>query len=74
MQLPSLGAALLTDATIEDDESPIHNSDGILNNYYLLVSRYSRRRLAFDSDKLPAFSGIAERPSSLIDGEYLAGL
>ncbi|KAH8822010.1 hypothetical protein F5884DRAFT_109606 [Xylogone sp. PMI_703] len=46
----------------------------ILKDYYWLVTAYSSRRLTFESDKLPAFSGIVELLHPIIGGEYLAGL
>jgi hypothetical protein len=48
--------------------------DDLLADYYELLTRYSRRRLTFGSDKLAAWSGIAQRFHSAIGGEYLAGL
>ncbi|KAF2734220.1 HET-domain-containing protein [Polyplosphaeria fusca] len=41
--------------------------------YYQMVSEYSHRRLTFDSDKLPAFSGLCQGLQSAIGGDYLAG-
>jgi hypothetical protein len=46
----------------------------ILEDYYWLVGAYTSRRLTFESDKLPAFSGIVESLHPTIGGEYLAGL
>ncbi|RTE84999.1 hypothetical protein BHE90_000389 [Fusarium euwallaceae] len=46
----------------------------LLWNYYSTVSSYSRRKLTFNTDKLPAFSGLAQRLQPLIGYDYLAGL
>jgi hypothetical protein len=46
----------------------------ILDNYYWLVRDYSSRKLSYDSDKLPAFSGIAALIHPVLGGEYLAGI
>jgi hypothetical protein len=44
------------------------------DEYYKLVEEYSRRNLTVGSDKLPAFSGLAELMHSAFGGEYLAGI
>jgi hypothetical protein len=55
--------------------APHHrNVDHILEEYYRVVTAYTWRRLSFDSDKLPAFAGIAEILHSALGGEYLAGI
>ncbi|OJD37909.1 heterokaryon incompatibility protein [Diplodia corticola] len=46
----------------------------LLLDYYSLVNEYSHRKLTFDSDKLPAFSGLAQRLHPALGGDYLAGL
>ncbi|KAL2672593.1 hypothetical protein Neosp_013306 [[Neocosmospora] mangrovei] len=46
----------------------------LLWNYYATVSSYSRRKLTFSTDKLPAFSGLVQRLQPLIGYDYLAGL
>ncbi|KIL92445.1 hypothetical protein FAVG1_04856 [Fusarium avenaceum] len=46
----------------------------LLWNYYSAVSSYTRRKLTFNTDKLPAFSGLAQRLNPLIGGDYVAGL
>lgn len=50
------------------------STDDIFEDYYALVEHYSRRKLTFGSDKLPAFSGITQRLQDVLDGDYLAGL
>ncbi|MBE3046220.1 hypothetical protein IMZ48_27520, partial [Candidatus Bathyarchaeota archaeon] len=46
----------------------------LLRRYHWLVQDFSRRAISFDTDKLPAFSGIAQRLHPLIGGDYLAGI
>ncbi|KAJ0164775.1 hypothetical protein CTA2_230, partial [Colletotrichum tanaceti] len=46
----------------------------VLDDYYDLVSAYSWRRLTYASDKLPAFSGLAQRLHPVVGGDYLAGI
>lgn len=46
----------------------------LLWSYYSTVSSYSRRKLTFSTDKLPAFSGLAQRLQPLTGYDYLAGL
>jgi hypothetical protein len=46
----------------------------VLEDYYHLVQNFSSRTLSFPSDKLPAFSGLAQRLSHVVGGDYLAGL
>ncbi|KAF9872504.1 heterokaryon incompatibility protein [Colletotrichum karsti] len=44
-------------------------------DWYHTVEEYSRRKLSYGSDKLPALAGIADRFRSVgIGGEYVAGL
>jgi hypothetical protein len=50
------------------------NLNNILQEYYRIVKAYTQRRLSFDSDKLPAFAGIAEILHPAIGGQYLAGI
>lgn len=42
--------------------------------WHRVVNEYSRRRLTFASDKLPALAGIASKLSSISGSRYLAGL
>lgn len=52
----------------------VSSSDAMLLQYYDLINDYSRRRLTFNKDKLPAISGIVQRLHPRIGGDYLAGL
>jgi hypothetical protein len=61
-------------------ESQNEGVNTVIEDYYQLVQDYSCRRLTFASDKLPAFSGLAQGlcgafdNSSLGSAAYLAGL
>ncbi|SMR49415.1 unnamed protein product [Zymoseptoria tritici ST99CH_3D1] len=44
------------------------------NRFYDLVRDYSRRRLTYEDDRLPAISGLASRFETYTKDEYLAGL
>ena len=48
--------------------------ESILNDYYDLVKSYCQRKLTYDLDKLPAFSGVAHRLQPVIGGQYVAGI
>ncbi|OLN92774.1 hypothetical protein CCHL11_06733 [Colletotrichum chlorophyti] len=48
--------------------------DVILRDYYELLNAYTQRKLTYGSDKLPAFSGLAQRLHPAIGGDYLVGL
>ncbi|KAH0443062.1 heterokaryon incompatibility protein [Colletotrichum camelliae] len=48
--------------------------NAVFRDYSELVNAYSQRRLTYGSDKLPAFSGLAQRLHPAIGGEYLAGI
>lgn len=52
----------------------MRNLEDLLVAYYELVMTYTSRRLTYDSDKLPAFSGVARLINTVLHGEYLAGL
>ncbi|OJD40376.1 heterokaryon incompatibility protein [Diplodia corticola] len=39
-----------------------------------LVENYSKRRLTYEADKLPALSGVAREMQTMMQDEYLAGL
>ncbi|KAL6866438.1 hypothetical protein ACO1O0_002549 [Amphichorda felina] len=46
----------------------------LLQEYYDLVVDYSQRNLSFDSDKFPAYSGLAQCLQPYIGGDYVAGI
>ncbi|RYP09897.1 hypothetical protein DL764_001031 [Monosporascus ibericus] len=46
----------------------------LLRDYYDMVVAFSYRKFSYDSDKLPALSGLAQRIHKALGGEYLAGL
>lgn len=41
----------------------------LLDDYYDLVEEYCARKLTFDSNKLPTFSGLAQRIQSSLEGQ-----
>lgn len=45
-----------------------------LLSWYLLLLTYSGLKLSYQSDRLPALSGIAVRYQRLIPGRYIAGM
>ncbi|KAN0099845.1 Heterokaryon incompatibility protein (HET) domain containing protein [Hyaloscypha variabilis] len=51
-----------------------HDRRLILTDYYNLVEEYSSRKLTYNSDKFPAFSGIARLLHPVVGGSYLAGV
>jgi hypothetical protein len=42
--------------------------------FYNMCCEYSRRRLTYNTDKLPGMSGLAKRLHDKIGGDYLAGI
>ncbi|KAI1394353.1 HET-domain-containing protein [Hypoxylon trugodes] len=68
-----LSSALFGDLLAESHKEPIDTMQ-LVSRYYDLVEQYSYRKLAFDSDKLPAFSGLAQRIHTVLPGQYIAGL
>lgn len=42
--------------------------------WYRILNEYSLRQLSFESDRLDAISGLAERLSRIIDDEYIGGM
>jgi len=46
----------------------------LLDLWYNAVSDYSNRSLTYDTDKLPAISGIAAKLQTILNYKYLAGL
>ena len=44
------------------------------NGWHNLISTYSSKKLTYESDRLPALSGVATKVQSLSQSEYLAGL
>ncbi|KAF2502227.1 HET-domain-containing protein [Lophium mytilinum] len=54
--------------------STIKDNTTFSSIWIALVQEFSRRELSFPSDRLPAFSGIAERVQSPTTGQYLAGI
>ncbi|RSL85424.1 hypothetical protein CDV31_016566, partial [Fusarium ambrosium] len=53
------------------DEERLEGAYQVWSN---LLEQFSRRSITFESDRLPAFSGIASRFSKYFPGRYLAGI
>ena len=49
-------------------------AEELLVAYYHLIEEYSHRQLTFETDKFPAFSGLARLIHSFLPGDYIAGL
>ncbi|KAH7068151.1 heterokaryon incompatibility protein-domain-containing protein [Paraphoma chrysanthemicola] len=71
--LPFSGVALLSqDLQITDPDQ--FKREASLLRWYNIVEEYTTRNLTYQSDKLPALSGIAKRFQDLTGYEYLAGI
>jgi hypothetical protein len=70
------GIAAIIHAQFLTDHKREHGlgSDKILGEYYKMVSTYSHRNLTVNSDKLPAFSGLAQRLHELLGGGFFPTL
>ncbi|TLS20828.1 uncharacterized protein PpBr36_10680 [Pyricularia pennisetigena] len=68
----SLSRVIYSD--IMHQQPPASDISVLLSEYYELVSAYSARKLTYGSDKLPAFSGLAQRLQAAIGGDYIAGI
>ena len=67
-------SAVLYSGTLRQRQAGPCDHNAILDDYYTLVEEYSQRKLTFDSDKLPAFSGLVQRLYGALGGNCLAGL
>lgn len=52
----------------------VHASNRIYERWYKLAAQYSNRKLTYESDKLPAISGLAREMAQSTHDEYLAGI
>jgi hypothetical protein len=57
-----------------DDRTLFNTVEEALDKWYGYVAKYSPRDLTFESDKLPAISGLAHEMQNAIQSRYLAGL
>lgn len=65
-------AAVLSSGLRSDDEQePVPSPDVILQEYYRLITAYSERNLTVASDKLPAFSGLAQGLHGFLRGTFM---
>lgn len=69
----AISSLLYRSLLVEPPTSPVETRE-LLHEYYEMVQAYSSRMLTYDSDRLPAFSGLAQRIHTALPGEYLAGL
>lgn len=60
--------------SVNHGEGDLPDKSLLLQEYYRLVEDYSRRQLTRESDKLPAFSGLARRFQQCLGADYLTGL
>ncbi|KAF7957338.1 hypothetical protein EAE96_002924 [Botrytis aclada] len=67
--LPFLHSSVQDNKMITDEERLI-----LLHSYRDIVWQYCQRDLTYDSDKLPAISGLSRLLQPAIGGNYLAGL
>jgi hypothetical protein len=65
---------VLHTSSASTDRDRLPDRAALLQDYYELVQDYSRRKLTCESDKLPAFSGLAGRFQEYLEADYLAGL
>lgn len=70
---PELSFVLYADILRQARSEPPDKAT-IADDYYRLVGEYSQRKLTYDSDKLPAFSGLIQPLQPVFGGDYLAGL
>lgn len=56
------------------DVADMQKDEGFIDHWLGLVERYSERNLTFESDKLPALSGLATYFSELHKQNYYAGI
>ncbi|RYP40070.1 hypothetical protein DL766_000094 [Monosporascus sp. MC13-8B] len=68
---PAFSTLLSSDCGAPPDSFDVNR---LLTDYYEMVMSFSYRKFTYDSDKLPALSGIAQRIHKVLGGEYLAGL
>ncbi|RYP80892.1 hypothetical protein DL770_006050 [Monosporascus sp. CRB-9-2] len=68
---PVFSTLLSSDRGAIPDSFDVNN---LLMDYYDMVVEFSYRKFTYDSDKLPALSGLAQRIHKVLGGEYLAGL
>jgi hypothetical protein len=60
-------------ALIREYDKTTDQYRNIMDSWYYIVEEYSRRRLTFSKDKLPAISGIASLLGDATHDRYLAG-
>ena len=58
----------------DDEDEEIVSHRRLLSQWIELYEDYTRRQITYDSDRIPAFAGIAEEYQSLICKPYVAGI
>jgi hypothetical protein len=71
---PGVSSVFHSEVLNPQPRSNVPRGSAVLEDYYHLVESFSSRTLSFPSDKLPAFSGLAQRLNHVVGGDYLAGL
>ncbi|KAL7937009.1 heterokaryon incompatibility domain-containing protein [Trichoderma chlorosporum] len=69
----NVSQVIYTDILAASSENKV-DTRAVLEEYYGLAELYSARQLTYGSDKLAAFSGIAQMIYPSIGGQYFAGL
>ncbi|KAI6552575.1 hypothetical protein MCOR04_010870 [Pyricularia oryzae] len=70
---PTMSRVIYSDI-LHHNQPPASDMNILFVEYYQLLGAYSARRLTYGSDKLPAFSGLAQRLHPVMGGDYLAGI
>ncbi|CAG9981351.1 unnamed protein product [Clonostachys byssicola] len=73
---PALSSVLYSDLARGGDSSMVVALDKrrLMDEFYELVNQYTKRKLSYWRDKLPAFSGLAQKMHAAVGGTYLAGI
>lgn len=58
----------------DDEDEEIVSHRRLLSQWIDMYEYYTRRQITYDSDRIPAFAGIAEEYQSLICKPYVAGI
>ena len=66
------GQEVIKEDDDEDEETLFHRK--LLSQWIEIYEDYTRRQITYDSDRIPAFAGIAEEYQSLICKPYVAGI
>lgn len=67
-------SSVLKDGPLSEARRHPVDTEDLLREYYDLLHMYSMRQFTKESDRLPAFSGLAQQIHKCLEGEYLAGI